>query len=89
LWNIQKSLKYILVNFTPSLFCFLSATSILRIASKSLVVPCSLISIYFRHLHPPPPFIYILTTPTDTKPQTRPVLLSSSLFLKKDIFLCL
>jgi hypothetical protein len=44
---------------------------------------------HFHHIHLPTPFPDILLPPTGTNPQIRPVLSSHSLFLKKDIFVCI
>jgi hypothetical protein len=45
--------------------------------------------IHNKYIVFPIPFPYILPPPTGTNPQIRTVLPSCSLFLKKDIFVCL
>jgi hypothetical protein len=41
---------------------------------------------YFHHIPPSTSFPYILPLPTDTKPQTGPVLVSCPLFFKRYLY---
>jgi hypothetical protein len=87
-WDLQKCLQYILAKFIPPSLSIISFLYILRTISTGFIFIYILLhehTIFPLYLPSYTLFLYPLPL-TGTKPQTGSVLPSSSLFLKKDIF---
>jgi hypothetical protein len=79
----------IYLKFISSVILFYPPSPLLRMFQQSHFSIFIHEYIIFLPYSPPASFTYILPCPTGTTPQTRPVLPSCPLFLKKDVLVCL